>query len=108
MAPTSGPKPTPDQVQRLVDKLQEVAKERLPVHVRASPGQLPGLREPVGTSPNGAYIFTDNIKSFGNAYATLFHEIFHLGLQKVVPAAGYGSLLKKSASSPHIPKYALQ
>ena len=114
LAPISGPKPTPDQIQRLVDKLQEVAKESLPVHVRASPSQLPGLREPVGTSPRGAlfggkiHLFTDNIKSFGDAYATLFHEIFRLGLQKVVPAEDYGSLLKKFACSPLLGKCALQ
>ncbi|MDM7943906.1 MAG: hypothetical protein QUV35_14875 [Hydrogenophaga sp.] len=114
LAPASGPKPTPDQIQRLVDKLQKVSKESLPVHVRASPSQLPGLREPVGTSPSGAlfggkiYLFTDNIGSFGEAYATLFHEIFHLGLQKVVPAEDYGSLLKRSADSPLVAKYALQ
>jgi hypothetical protein len=114
LALISGPKPTPDQIQRLVDKLQEVAKESLPFHVRASPSQLPGLWEPVGTSPSDTLfggkisLFTDNIRSFGDAYATLFHEILHLGLQRVISEEDYGSLLKKSAGGPLACKDALQ
>lgn len=84
-----GPKPSPDQIQRLVDKVQQVAKNALPVTVSASPSDVPGLKVPAGAKPTGVlaggriHLFADNIQFIGDAYATLFHELFHLGLQKV-------------------------
>ena len=95
-----GPKPTLDQIQRLVDKIQQVAKNIIPVSVVASPSHVPGLKVPPRVKPTGAlmggriYLFSDNITSVGDAYATLFHEIFHLGLQHVIPAEDYGAIHK--------------
>ena len=48
---TSDPKPTLDQIQRLVQKLQNISKNVLPVTVVASPTDVPGLKIPVGTRP---------------------------------------------------------
>lgn len=96
-----GPKPTPEQVQRLVDKIQKIAKNVIPVTVIGSPSQIPGVYVPAGSKPTGAlirgqiYLFTDNIKSIGDAYVTLFHEVFHLGLQNVIPAEDYAAMLRK-------------
>ena len=102
LAPASpGPKPTPDQIQRLVDKVQKVALDVLPVTVIGNPSQVPGLQVPAGAKPTGVltggriYLFSDNIRSMGDAYATLFHELFHLGLQKVIPAEDYAAMLGK-------------
>lgn len=102
LAPASpGPKPTPDQIQRLVDKVQKVALDVLPVTVIGNPSQVPGLQVPAGAKPTGVltggriYLFSDNIRTAGEAYATLFHELFHLGLQKVIPAEDYAAMLAK-------------
>lgn len=93
-----GPKPTFEQVQGLVDQIQKVAKNVIPISVVANPSQIAGLRVPVGTKPSGAlidgrvYLFADNLRSTGDAYVTLFHELFHLGLQKVIPAGDCAAL----------------
>ena len=47
----SGPKRTLDQIQRFVQKLQNISKNVLPVTVVASPTDVPGLKIPVGTRP---------------------------------------------------------
>jgi hypothetical protein len=104
LSPASlGPKPTLQQVQRLVDQIQQVAKNVVPISVITNPGQIAGLRVPVGTKPSGAlidgrvYLFVDNLKSTGDAYVTLFHEFFRLGLQKVIPAENYAPLVWSAA-----------
>jgi hypothetical protein len=54
---------------------------------------------PAGVKPSGAlidgqiYLFTDNLESTGTAYTTIFHELFHLGLSKVIPAEDCWDLL---------------
>lgn len=112
LAPASlGPKPTADQIQRMVDKVQQVAKNALPVTVTASPSDVPGLKVPAGAKPTGVltggrvYLFADNIRSTGEAYATLFHELFHLGLQKVIPAEDYAAMLGKFSRNLLVQKY---
>lgn len=103
--PSQGPKPTFKEIQRLVDRVQNVAKNVIPITVIGNPGQIAGVKVPVGAKPTGAvingqiYLFADNIKSTGDAFTTLFHEIFHLGLQKVIPAEDYAMLLRKFASN---------
>ena len=47
----SGPKRTLDQIQRFVEKLQNISKNVLPVTVVASPTDVPGVKIPVGTRP---------------------------------------------------------
>lgn len=90
-APKSlGPKPTADQIQRLVDKVLQVAKNIVPVSIIGNPSQIHGVNVPVGAKPTGAviggriYLFSDNIGSMGEAYVTLFHELFHLRLGQSV------------------------
>jgi len=106
LAPKGGPKPTLQQIQALVEKVQQVAKNALPVTVTASPSDVPGLEVPAGSKPTGVMtggriiLFADNIRSTGDAYATLFHEFFHLGLQKVIPAEDYATVLKRFANNP--------
>ena len=108
---SSGPKPTLEQIQGFVEKILQVAKNVIPVSVIASPHEIAGVKVPVGTKPTGAvvdgriYLFADNIGSVGSAYVTLFHEVFHLGLQKVIPAEDYAAMLKQFANSPLVAKY---
>lgn len=47
----SGPKRTLDQIQRFVEKLQNISKNVLPATVVASPTDVPGVKIPVGTRP---------------------------------------------------------
>ena len=112
LSPASfGPKPTLDQIQRLVDKVLQVAKNVIPVSVIASPHEIAGVKVPVGAKPTGAlidgriYLFADNIQSIGDAYVTLFHELFHLGLQKVIPAEDYATLLRQFSRNLLVQKF---
>jgi len=95
LSPASfGPKPTSDQVQRLVNKDLQVAKNVIPVSVIGNPSQIAGLRVPAGTKPKGAlidgriYLFADNIESIGDAYVTLCHELLLQRIQNS-PYANY-------------------
>ena len=83
LSPASfGPKPTLYQIQRLVDKVLQVAKNVVPVSVIGNPSQIAGIQVPAGSKPKGAlvdgriYLFADNIQTIGDAYVTLFHELF--------------------------------
>jgi hypothetical protein len=106
-----GPKPTPDQIQRLVDKVFQVAKNVIPVSVIGNPSQISGIQVPTGAKPKGAlidgriYLFADNIESIGDAYVTLFHELFHLGLQNVIPAEDYATMLRQFSRNVLVQKY---
>jgi hypothetical protein len=110
-SPSTGPKPTIQAIQQLVAKVQAVSKNILPVTVVGNPSQVPGLEVPTGTQPTGVltggkvYLFADNITSIGDAYATLFHELFHLGLQKVIPAEDYAALLKQFTNNPLVQNF---
>ncbi|MFG5779851.1 PLxRFG domain-containing protein [Comamonas sp. J-3] len=112
--PTAGPKPGAQRIQRLVDQVQQLSKSELPIAVVGSPSDVPGIEAPIGTNPSGAladgriYLFADNIRSIGEAYVTLFHEVFHLGLQKVIPAEDYAALLKDFARNPLVQKFMRQ
>ncbi len=83
-----------------MDKIQQVAKNVIPVTVVASPSNVTGLKVPVGTKPSGPlvdgriYLFADNLRSVGDVSVPLFHELFHLGLRRVIPAEEYAVLLK--------------
>jgi hypothetical protein len=102
MPPVSlGPKPTFDQIHRLVDKFQQVAKNVIPITVVRHPGEVPSIQPPIGTKPSGAlvdgriYLFSDNLRFVVDAKVTLFHEVFHLGLQKVIPSEVYAAVPKQ-------------
>jgi hypothetical protein len=89
LSPVSfGPKPTLDQIQRLVDKVLKVAKNVIPVSVIGNPGQIAGVQVPAGAKPKGAlingyiYLFADNISSAQDAREVIAHhdDIQYLGL----------------------------
>ncbi|OQW85704.1 MAG: hypothetical protein BWK72_20945 [Rhodoferax ferrireducens] len=94
-----------------MDKVLQVAKNIVPVSVIGNPSQIAGIRVPAGSKPKGAlidgriYLFADNIQSIGDAYVTLFHELFHLGLQKVIPVEDYAALLRKFSRNLLVQKY---
>lgn len=109
-----GPKPTLEQIERFIQRVQDVAKNVIPVTVVGNPAEINVLDVPAGSSPSGAlidgriYLFSDSIKSVGDAYSTLFHEIFHLGLQRVIPAEAYSALLKQFAANPLVTRFVRQ
>lgn len=91
---------------------QNISKLPLPITLDNSPSDVNGLpiHIPIGSKPMGGvfdgkiYIFTDNLPSNGNTVLTVFHEIFHYGLQKVVPAEEYATLLAQFAKSAAVQK----
>ncbi len=103
-APTlnNGPKPTPAQVQAMVDAFQKAAKTSLPISVVNSPSEIDGIPVNVapGSVPTGSVVrgriclFTDNLRARGDLLVTIFHELFHYGLQNVVPAEQYVALMR--------------
>lgn len=112
--PSNAPQPSFEAVQRFVDKFQKAAKEVLPITVVRHPGKVPGIKAPVGTKPTGAvvdghiYLFADNMMSPGDVMVTVFHELFHLGLQKVIPAEDYAALLRSFANNALVQKFVRQ
>lgn len=108
---TLGPKPTRDQLQWLVQKAINVSKNNVPISVVGNPSEINGINVPVGAKPTGAlisgriYLFADNINTVGDGYVTVLHELFHLGLQKVIPAEDYASLLRKFTNNVLVQKY---
>lgn len=85
----------------MVNTVQKAAKNILPVTVIGNPSQVPGVQVPAGAKPLGAliggriYLFSDNLWSTGDAFVTLFHELFHLKLQKVLPDEDYEGVMCK-------------
>lgn len=111
--PSFGPKPTLDEVNRLVAKVQAVSKNVIPITVVRNPSQIIGVEfdVPAGVKPLGAlingqiYLFTDNLRSTGDVSVTIFHELFHLGLSKVISAEDYAALLREFAKEPIAQSY---
>ncbi len=112
-APDNGPEPTPDQVQAMVDSFQKAAKTSLPISVVNSPSEIDGIPVNVapGCIPTGGvvggriYRFTDNLRACGELLVTIFHELFHYGLQNVVPAEQYVALMRYVASNSMVKNY---
>lgn len=52
------------------------------------------------------YLFTDNLRTMGDVKVTLFHELFHFGLRKVVPNADYVALMQELGKSSSVAKLA--
>lgn len=94
----NGPKPTPAQVQDLVDALQKASRALLPISVVKNPSEIDGIPVDVapGSNPTGGvvggriYLFTDNLRSRGEVLVTIFHELFHLGLVMSWPGCVFG------------------
>ncbi len=98
-------------MQAIVNAFQGIAKQPLPITVVNQPNQIKGMQPPSGTRPSGAvfkgriYLFSDNLASPGDVRVTIFHELFHLGLQQVIPADDYATLLQKFADNPLVARY---
>ncbi|MEN6584542.1 MAG: hypothetical protein ABFE02_00635, partial [Sulfuricella sp.] len=107
----NGKKPSRETVQAIVNSFQRAAKETLPITVVNQPSEVNGLVAPSGTKPSGAvfngriYLFADNLVSPGDVHVTIFHELFHLGLQRVIPAKDYAALLQQFANNPLVARY---
>lgn len=95
LPPSTGPRPSIAQVMALADAFQKAFKSPLPIVVVLKPSKIDGapVNVPAGTNPTGAvivgkiYLFTDNLLSIDEAGFTIFHELFHFGLYKVLPAS---------------------
>ncbi|MDO8772164.1 MAG: hypothetical protein Q7K57_26375 [Burkholderiaceae bacterium] len=109
----NGPKPTPAQVQALVDAFQQAAKTTLPILVVANPSEIDGIPVNVapGRIPTGGviggriYLFTDNLRARGEVLVTIFHELFQSGLHNVVPDEQYAASMRDLARSPLVQRY---
>ena len=85
----------------MVDAFQKTAKTTLPISVVANPSEIDGILVNVapGSKPTGGvvrgriYLFTDNLRSRGEALVTIIHELFHYGLQNVVLTGQYAALI---------------
>jgi hypothetical protein len=73
------------------------------VRVVASPESI-GLRAPVNTVPSGVtlangdiYVFQSGIGSALDVDMVVFHEVFHKGLQNVLPRADYVATMQEIA-----------
>ena len=107
-----GAKPTLASVQKLVDSLIPVLKSGLDITVSKNPveagvaASLPSGFNPPGAVIDGRlYLFSDNIVSDFDAKVTLFHELFHMGLQKVLAPQDFAALLKPFVADPQVAKY---
>ncbi len=107
----NGKKPSLDTVKAIVAGFNGAAKQPLPITVVNQPSEVKGMRAPAGAKPSGAvfdgriYLFADNLVSPGDVQVTIFHELFHLGLQRVIPADDYAALLQKFANNPLVARY---
>ena len=107
---TKGLKPSLAQLNFLVSNIQKIAKTALPISIVKNPGEIngipvnvtPGENPPGGVIGGRIYLFSDNIRTVGEAEVTLFHELFHVGIQKVIPAEQYAALMRTYASNPTV------
>ena len=84
-----------DQIERLVKSALRGVKNAPTVRVVASPEAI-GLTAPVDTVPSGVtmtngdiYVFQSGIGSALEVDMVVFHEVFHKGIQNVLPTADY-------------------
>ena len=91
------------QIERLVQSALRGVKNAPTVRVVANPEAI-GLRSPVETVPSGVvlangdiYVFQSGIGSALDVDMVIFHELFHKGLQNVMPRADYVAAMKDIA-----------
>lgn len=106
-----GGKPSVAALEKFVKGLQNFSRFALPIDIVPTPEAAgikppPGGEKAVGALHNGRiYLFSDNLSSMTEARVTLFHELFHYGLSKVLQPAEYHGVLKQFANEPLIAKY---
>lgn len=94
-----------EQIERLVKSALRDVQNAPVVRVVASPEAI-GLRSPVNTIPSGVvlsngdiYVFQSGIGSTLEVDQVIFHELFHKGLQNVIPKADYVAAMQEIAST---------
>lgn len=100
------------------EEVQQVVEEALPpgaptVEVVGGPGDVAGLPVPPGVNPTGVfhkgkvYLFADNLASRVEVLRTIFHELFHQGLSKILPKEQYRqAMLRLMSTDPKTREYA--
>ncbi len=115
----AGSPATPEQ-KLSKQRLESLVKEALAdlaqaptVLILDSPSALPGAGIPADLTPAGGvvggkiYLFRDNITSEAEALRTIFHELFHFGLNRILPREQYTqAMLRLQAADPEVRKYA--
>lgn len=86
---------TKQRLETLVqDALADMAQAPA-VTILDSPRDIPGMKMPANVTPAGGvvggriYLFRDNITSEAQALRTVFHELFHFGLDRILPREQY-------------------
>ena len=78
-----------------------------------NPSEIDGIPVNVapGSNPTGGvvrrriYLFTNKLRSSGEALVAIFRKLFHYGLQNVVPAEQYAVLIRDLARSALLQRY---
>lgn len=98
---------SPDQqlpqeaLQGVVDRALSRTKTPPKVVILSDASEMPGGPPPAGVNPSGAlrrgviYLFRNMIGSEVEASRTLFHELFHYGLNRLLPREEYASMMRK-------------
>ena len=106
-------KMTKESLQSLVGEVLSSAPKAPEVEVVDNLESVLGDRTPAGITPKGGvvngrvYLFRDNIESPLDAIKTIWHELFHHGLRKVLPHEAYvQTMLKLQFADPKVRAYA--
>lgn len=105
--------------QRLSQNLLESLVARIPgapsVQVVDNPNSIPGVQVSAGVTPSGGvvggqiYLFRDNIADKTDAIRTIFHELFHYGLNKVLSKQAYiQTMLRLRNTDAKVREYAVR
>lgn len=103
------------QIELLVKLALRGMKNAPTIRVVANPEAI-GLRPPVDIVPSGVtlakgdiYVFQSGVGSVLDVDMVVFHEVFHKGLQNVMPRADYVAAMKVIAKSDSkVRQYALR
>ena len=104
------------QVQQTVDRVLDGLGARAELHdaIEVAPdvGVIAGASLPAGTVPSGGtlggriYLFRNGLRDEAETLATIFHEIFHLGLSQRIGRAEYRAAMLPFLSDPLVRQYA--
>ena len=105
------------QVQQAVDRVLDdlgVGSVAGVVEVVDDASGLQGAMLPPGAVPSGGtldgriYLFRDGLRDEAETFATIFHELFHLGLSQRIDRAEYRAAMLPFLSDPLVRQYAKQ